>query len=69
MKIEGIEVSSYYTMTPYVESHTKMKTVVCFKYIFDASIQNGGLKRVWISTENNGSQSYVWWFIKKTGTT
>lgn len=51
IEIEGIEVYPYYTMTPHVESHTKMKIVVCFKYIFDASIQNGGLKRVWISME------------------
>lgn len=33
MDIEGIEVYPYFTMTPHVESHTNMKTVVCLNIV------------------------------------
>lgn len=39
--------------------------MVGWKYCWDVSIQNDGLKRVWILTHTNGCQSYDFLVIKK----
>lgn len=43
---------------PHFEGLSKTKEVVRFKYFSDAPIQNGGLKRVWISTQNPPSSPF-----------
>lgn len=54
-----------YKVTPHFQGHTKKKLTVGLKYVFDAPTLNGSLKRVYISDQNNGRETYCLQVIKK----
>lgn len=44
----------HYSVKPHFEGIEKAKLIRHLKYSCNVLIQNGGPKRVWISTQNNG---------------
>lgn len=63
---ENQELPIYlYHVTPRVRVHTRTKQMVSLKICNDDPIQNGGLKRVLISTLKNGCQRYGFLVFKK----
>lgn len=57
------EIKSTTGLTSHFEGHKRTKQMVHSKDFCDAPIQNGDLT-FWISTKNNGCQSYNYFAIK-----
>lgn len=55
-----------YHVTPHLKCHQNKKKTGRLKYFCEAPIENDSLKRIRISLQSNGCQSYGCWVIKRT---